>query len=125
MNAEKIWRQNRTDEYNILDLWKMKNSQIVAFTTALEKTFNLVIDYRSGHIVKYQEESSPHFEKVKLRFVLNNEIIEAESIYYDDRQFLVRTDGDQRIRRMSLRTIKEVQLNGQVFNVQEFMKTFI
>lgn len=116
----KFYKNINKDDFRILDLWKLKNSSVVFFAEEIQKEFNIVINYMSGNIIKFDAENSPHHSEVILRFVLNNEIVDAERIYYDDKQFFVRMVGEQRIRRISLKTIKEVQFNGQVFNLENY-----
>lgn len=118
VNTRKAYQEMLKEGFPILKLWKMKGSSVAKFVEAIEKKFNVLIHYRLGTIVKYNPELT-RFDEVSLRFVLNHEILEVDGIYYDDRQFFVRTVGDQRIRRINLKVIQEVQLDGQILNVRE------
>lgn len=108
--------ENGTDEDNlyIIKLWELNGSPIATFVKEIADEFKLVIHPQHGTILSCNK-TSPYFEEITLRFVLNNQIIDANFLYYDDRQLLIRNVDGQRIRRINLKTIKEVQCNGQVY----------
>ncbi len=115
MDREKFYKSLNRDEFKVVDVWKANRLPIPLFVEALEDTFGLVISYQTGDIVRFDQEDSPHMTQVVLRFVLNNQILDVERIYYDGKQLFLRLINDQSIRRVSLKVIKEVQFNGQVF----------
>lgn len=117
MTSKDVYERTQ-DEFKILEFWKIKGSSVVRFIQALEEAFDVTIHYRLGGIVDNTEDN--FMKEVTLRFVLNHEIIIADSIYYDDRQFFVRVLGDLRIRRINLKVIREVQYNNKIFSMNDF-----
>lgn len=98
----------------LLDLmittWELNGSQVALFAKELSKQFNIKINPFKGTI-KANEDG----QDVTLRFLLNNQNINVTSINYDDKQFFIRNNIEYRLRRISLRTICEVQYNGEVY----------
>ncbi len=98
----------------LLDLmittWELNGSQVALFAKELSEQFNIKINPFKGTI-KANEDG----QDVTLRFLLNNQNINVTSINYDDKQFFIRNNIEYRLRRISLRTICEVQYNGEVY----------
>lgn len=119
MKAKELYEQMNLADFSEIEKWKRQESPVALFCDDLMNYFDIVIHYRVGTILKANKEA-PYFEETMLRFVLNNEVFEASAIYYDDRQFFIRVVGDNRIRRINLKVIKEVHCGAQVFKMLEY-----
>ncbi|WP_412052581.1 hypothetical protein ACLF6N_22050 (plasmid) [Bacillus subtilis] len=118
MDRAKFYKNMNRDEFKVLDVWRMKKSPVALFIEDIEDAFGIVIHFQSGDIVKFDKEDSPHLTPVILRFVLNNQILDVERVHYDDKQMVLRL-VDQTLRRVSMKVMKEVYLDGQVFKVDK------
>jgi len=109
---------NKT-ELQLFELWKLRHSNIALFIEDLQNALGILINYKTGTIIKVEPQKN-YFEETKLRLVLNNEIYTIDGLYYDDRQMMVRVYESQRLRKVSLRTIQEIQHQAATFDCREY-----
>lgn len=122
MIKRKEYEQLIQTTFDVLDSWENKGSETIKLIQLMQETFGVFINYISGHIVDYKDGTgkAPYIETdITIKFILNHTIVEAERIYYDDRQLFVRVADDQRLRRVMIRGIQGIYCRGKMLDLKD------